>query len=39
MEKEQTKEVEIGFSAGIKSIGEPLDIYSTLDNIYSVLDN
>ncbi len=39
MKKEQTKEVEIGFSAGIKSIGEPLNVHSTLDNIYSVLDN
>ena len=36
---EKEKEVEIGFNVGMESIGEPIDIDTTLDMIYQVVDN
>ncbi len=39
VEKKEKEEVEIGFDAGIGSIGGPLNVDNILDNIYTSIDN
>ncbi len=37
--KKKQQTVEIGFDTGMESIGEPLDVDTILDRIYTAVDN
>jgi len=39
VEKKEKDEVEIGFDAGMETVGEPLDVDTTLDRIFEAMDN
>lgn len=39
VEKKEKDEIEIGFDAGMESIGESLDVDNILDNVFAAVDN